>query len=129
MKVEVTTAIAELKKQFAQSSFEVSEDGEGGARVIMESVDIGERYRPSTTWFGFHITAQYPYADIYPVFMGAEVSRVDGIPFKAPVTNGHNFAGRPAIQVSRRSAAAEGGSQKAVAKILKVLDFLENYHD
>ena len=41
------------------------------------------------------------------------------------MTPGHNFEGRGAIQISRRSAAAQSGSQKAVAKILKVLDFLE----
>jgi hypothetical protein len=125
MKVEVATAIEELKRQFATSSFTVREDGQGGAYVIMESVEIGSKFVPTATWIGFHITAQYPYADIYPVFIGVEVKRVDGVAFQAPVTPGHNFEGRGAIQISRRSAAAQSGSQKAVAKILKVLDFLE----
>jgi hypothetical protein len=126
MKIEVSTAIDELQCQFPKATFTVIEDGEGGARVIMEPVDIGNRYRPHSTWFGFHIPAQYPYADVYPVFMASEVTRVDGIGFSAPVTNGHNFEGRPAIQISRRSAGAEAGSQKVTAKILKVLAFLEN---
>lgn len=126
MKVEVATAIEELNRQFDTSMFIVSEDGQGGARVIMEPVGIGKRYRPETTWFGFHIPPQYPYADVYPVFMGADVSRIDNVPFAAPVTAGHHFEGRPAIQISRRSAAADAGSQKVTAKILKVLDFLEN---
>jgi hypothetical protein len=72
----------------------------------------------------FHIPAQYPYADIYPVFIGGDVRRVDGVAFTAPVTPGHTFEGRPAIQVSRRSSTAQNGLQKATAKILKVLDFL-----
>jgi hypothetical protein len=125
VKVEVSTAIEELKHQFSAASFVVREDGQGGAYVLMEPVTLGERYRPAATWVGFQIPAQYPYADIYPVFIGADVARADGVPFVAPVTPGHNFEGRPAIQVSRRSAAAQGGSQKVLAKILKVLDFLE----
>jgi len=74
---------------------------------------------------GFHIPSQYPYADIYPVFIGSEVRRTDGQAFVAPVTHGAAFEGRAAIQVSRRSSAAQQGLQKAATKVLKVLDFLE----
>ena len=125
MKVEVSTGIEELKRQFSASSFTVREDGQGGAYVVIEPVSLGPRYRPEQTWIGFHIPAQYPYADIYPVFVGGEIRRVDGNAFAAPVTPGHNFEGRVAIQVSRRSGAAQNGLQRATAKVLKVLDFLE----
>ncbi|HXJ10985.1 MAG TPA: hypothetical protein VNH19_01830 [Candidatus Limnocylindrales bacterium] len=125
MKVEVSTGIEELKRQFDTSSFTVREDGQGGAYVLIEPVPLGPKYRPAATWVGFQIPAQYPYADIYPVFIGGDVARVDGVPLVAPVTPGHNFEGRAAIQVSRRSAAALGGLQKVTAKILKILDFLE----
>jgi len=125
MKVEVSTGIEELKRQFSGSSFTVRDDGQGGAYVVIEPVSLGPRYRPEHTWIGFQIPAQYPYADIYPVFVGAEIRRVDGIAFAAPVTPGHNFEGRAAIQVSRRSGAAQNGLQRVTAKILKVLDFLE----
>jgi hypothetical protein len=125
VKVEVSTAIEELKRQFAASALTVREDGQGGAYVLMESIDLGARYQPSTTWIGFQIPAQYPYADIYPIFISADIARADGTGFQAPVTPGHQFEGRAAIQISRRSAAAQSGSQKAVAKILKILDFLE----
>jgi hypothetical protein len=125
MKVEVSTAIEELKRQFGTSSFMTREDGLGGAYVVMDEVELGPKYRPAVTWIGFQIPAQYPYADIYPVFIGGDVVRADGVPFVVPVTPGHNFEGRAAIQISRRSAAAQSGSQKATAKLLKVLDFLE----
>ncbi len=125
MKVEVSTAIEELKRQFSACSLKVREDGQGGAYVVMEPVALGAKFQPAATWIGFQIPAQYPYADIYPVFFGADTRRADGVAFQAPVTPGHNFEGRGAIQISRRSAAAQSGSQKAVAKILKVLDFLE----
>jgi len=125
MKVEVSAGIEDLKRQFSTSSFAVREDGQGGAYVVMQPVTLGPKYRPEATWVGFQIPAQYPYADIYPVFIGADVSRADGVAFIAPVTRGHNFEGRPAIQVSRRNTAAQSGQQKVPAKILKILDFLE----
>lgn len=125
MNIEVSTSIEELKRQFSKSSFTVREDGQGGAYVLMEPVSIGPRFHPDATWVGLQITAQYPYADIYPVFIGSDVRRVDRVPLSAPVTPGHHFEGREAIQVSRRNGAAEGGLQKATSKILKVLDFLE----
>jgi hypothetical protein len=126
MKVEVSTAIAELRRQFPSAGLTAVEDGQGGAYVTIEPIDLGPRFAPTSTWFGFQIPAQYPYADIYPVFMAGDVSRIDNTPFAAPVTNGHTFQGRPAIQISRRSAAAQAGSQTATAKLLKILDFLQN---
>jgi hypothetical protein len=125
MKVEVSKGIEELKRQFSSSTFTLAEDNQGGAYVTIENVSLGPRYRPEHTWLGFQIPAQYPYADIYPAFVGAEINRVDGVPFSPPVTRGHHFQGRPAIQVSRRNGAAQNGSQKVTTKILKILDFLE----
>jgi hypothetical protein len=126
MKTEVSTAVAELRRQFEAANITALEDGQGGAHVLIERVDLGPRFIPSATWFGFQIPAQYPYADIYPVFMGGEVSRIDHKPFTAPVTSGHTFLGRPAIQISRRSAAAQTGSQTATSKLLKILSFLQS---
>lgn len=126
MKVEVSSAVAELRHQFPSAGLTAVEDGQGGAYVVIEPMDLGPRFAPSSTWFGFQIPAQYPYADIYPVFIGSDVSRIDKTPFAAPVTTGHTFQGRPAIQISRRSAAAQAGSQTATAKLLKVIDFLQN---
>lgn len=125
MKVEVSTAIDELRRQFGGATVASTEDGQGGAHVVIDPIDLGPRFAPSITWLGFQIPAQYPYADVYPVFMGGDVSRTDRVPFVAPVTVGHTFQGRPAIQISRRSAAAQTGSQTVSAKLLKVLDFLQ----
>jgi hypothetical protein len=125
MKVEVSAGIEELKRQFNNSSFSVREDGQGGAYVLMEPVILGPKFCPAATWIGFQIPAQYPYTDIYPLFIGEELVRADGAAFVAPVTRGHHFEGRPAIQVSRRNSAAQSGLQRVSAKVLKVLDYLE----
>jgi hypothetical protein len=124
MNQDVAAAIEELHKAFAPSEITVSEDGQGGAYVIVETVAIGERFQPSVSWLGGHIPALYPAADIYPVFMDASVKRADGIEFQAPVTRGHNFQGRPAIQISRRNNQVHLAPQTAVAKFAKILHFL-----
>jgi hypothetical protein len=124
MKVEVSVAIDQLRRQFPDATLMATEDGQGGAHVFVEPIELGARYAPNATWLGFQIPAQYPYADVYPVFMGGDVKRTDGISFAAPVTNGHTFQGRAAIQISRRSPAAQMGTQTATSKVLKVLDFL-----
>jgi hypothetical protein len=124
MKVEVSAAIEGLRRQFPGATVTATEDGQGGAHVFIEPIELGARYIPSTTWFGFQIPAQYPYSDVYPVFMGGDVRRSDGVPLAVPVTNGHTFQGRTAIQISRRSPAAQMGTQTATSKVLKVLEFL-----
>ena len=125
MKQDVANAIEELKRAFPSSQVCSREDGSGGAYVIVEDVAIGDRYRPLSTWVGGHITALYPYADIYPLFMGDDVRRVDGVAFEAPVTPGAQFFDRAALQISRRNNHTQNYPQTAVAKFLKVLHFLE----
>jgi Prokaryotic E2 family E len=127
MKAEVAIGIDELRRQFAGATFTVREDNQGGAFVVIEPFALSPKYSPSVTWIGFQIPAQYPYADIYPVFIGANVSRANGAPFVVPITRGHQFEGRPAIQVSRRNGTAQSGVQKVTTKILKVLDYLERH--
>ena len=125
VRAEVGKAIEELKRAFPDSEITVSEDEQGGAHVIVESVTIGWRYEPERSWLGGHIPAQYPYADIYPVFMDAAVRRRDGKAFEAPITEGHSFCGRLAIQISRRNNRMQNSEQTVVAKFLKILNFLE----
>ena len=125
MKPHVAKAIEELKQAFPGTAVCSREDGSGGAYVIVENVAIGDRYLPSSTWIGGHVTALYPYADIYPLFMGDNVRRVDGVTFTAPVTPGARFFDRPALQISRRNNHTQNYPQTAVAKFLKVLHFLE----
>lgn len=125
MKTEVAQAIELLQRQFPDATIEVMEDGQGGANVVINPVQIGTTFAPQTTWLGAHIPALYPYADIYPLFMDAQVRRTDGAAFVAPITPNASFAGRPALQISRRNPQAQQCPQTAVMKFLKVIDFLE----
>ena len=125
MKPCVAGAVEELKLAFPCSRVTTKEDGQGGAYIIVETVGIGSRFVPSVTWMGGHITGLYPYADIYPVFIDATVRRADCREFNAPITHGHSFVGRQAIQISRINHQVQNSAQPAVAKFMKVLDYLE----
>lgn len=125
MKLEVTQAIEELSRKFPGCALSFEDDGSGGARVLLENVAVGNKLAPGRTWLGGHITGQYPYADIYPLFMGAEVTRADGQAFAVPISSGHTFRGRAALQISRRNNQMQAIGQPAYAKFLKVIEFLK----
>ena len=125
MKQDVATAIEELKRAFPSSQICCQEDGSGGAYVIVEDVTVGDQYQPSSTWLGGHVPSLYPFADIYPLFIGDEVRRVDGVAFTAPVTSGARFLDRAALQISRRNSHTQNFPQTVVAKFVKVLHFLK----
>lgn len=120
----VAEAVEALQKAFPDSVVDIKDDGSGGAYVIVESVTLGPKFIPQTTWIGGHIPPQFPYADIYPVFMGANVRFASGAPFVSPITPNHTFCGRVALQISRRTNRLEPTLQTAVCKIQKVLYWL-----
>jgi hypothetical protein len=120
----VAEAVEALRKAFPDSVIDVKDDGSGGAYVIVDSVTLGPKFAPEASWLGGHIPPQFPYADIYPVFMGADVRFASGAPFVAPITANHMFCGRPALQISRRTNRLEPMLQTAVCKFQKVLYWL-----
>jgi hypothetical protein len=125
MKPEVAAAIEDLRAQFPNSTVTAVDDTAGGAYFFIEELDLNERFLPRKTWLGGRIVDGYPYADIYPIFIGGDVQRVDGRPFETPITGGHNWQGRPAIQISRANRNVQTSPQTARSKVLKVLHFLE----
>lgn len=119
----VATAIEEIRATFEGATVTVKEDGEGGAYVRIDPVDPGAIYQQHETWIGFRITAQYPYADVYPLFVRADLSRVDQGQLGDGMTAG-NFDGQPAVQVSRRSNHLNPATDTAVIKVQKVLRWM-----
>ena len=121
----VAAALEGLKKAFPNASVTVlREDGNGGAFVAVDGVDLGTKFSPARTWFGAQLPSSLPYADIYPLFMGADVRRADGVALTGPLS-GLTWEGRQAIQVSRRNNRMVGG-QSAVAKFVEVSDFVRS---
>lgn len=121
----VAAALDGLKKAFPNATVTVlRDDGNGGAFVAVDGVELGPKFSPVKTWFGAQLPSNLPYADIYPLFMGADVKRADGVALAGPLA-GLTWEGRQAIQVSRRNNRMVGG-QSAVAKFVKVIDFVRS---
>ena len=117
-------AIAEIREAYPETTVTVREDGDGGAYVIVEEVDLGFVYRERATWIGFHITFQYPYSDTYPHYVRGDLSRADGRGLGDGMSQNHNFEGKPAVQISRRSNHLDPQTETALLKLQKVLAWL-----
>lgn len=120
----VVEAIEEIRATFETSMVTVKEDNEGGAFVRIDPVDPGAPYIQRQTWIGFRITAQYPYADVYPLFVRNDLSRADGAALGEGMAPNNSFDGESAVQVSRRSNHLNPATDTAVIKVLKVLEWM-----
>ena len=123
MTPEVEHAIAELRETWPDTEITMKPDPQGGALVVLETVPLFPPYVQATSWFGFLLSFQYPYADVYPHFVRGDLSRSDGKPLGEAMTV-TTFDGRPAIQVSRRSNRHEPEFQTAAIKLHKILEWM-----
>lgn len=119
----VLTAIAEIKASFLGVAIVHKPDGKGGAILRIETVALGDQYVQKTTWLSCHITFQYPFADVYPLFVRPDLARKDGAPLGQGISIS-SFDGYPATQLSRRSNHRDPKVETAVMKILKVIQWL-----
>ena len=140
MTSEVCLAVDQIIKQFPRQQVAVAEDQAGGACVIVDGVPLGPPFEQANTWIGFHITDQCPYADTYPHYVRADLTRQDGRPLGEAMTTGHIFPAadvlgnkaempsRPAIQLSRRSNHRDpAGFETPVIKLLKVIKWIRSH--
>lgn len=126
MTPEVQKAIREIQEIFSSHQVEATEDGQGGAFVIVGDLPIGEQYIPSNSWVGFRMTFQYPNADVYPHYIDGSLRRKDGRNFGQGLSRPRDWQGRSAIQVSRRSNRLNPAVDTAATKLTKVLSWLQN---
>src|SRR5262249_21692732 len=115
-----------IRSSFADCNVEAEPDGGGGAYVTVNGVSLGAPYAQQKIWVGFQITFQYPYADVYPHFTCAELSRTDGRSLGEGI-GAANWRGRAATQLSRRSNRLNPATDTAALKLLKVLQWLRTH--
>ncbi len=125
MTPEVSQAVDDLKVAFPGSTVTAREVGDGGAHVTVDPVETSVQYTQPETWISFTLGFQYPYADIYPLFVRPDLSRVDGTPL-GEGTSPASFEGQPALQLSRRSNRLNPATDTAVLKVTKVLAWLRS---
>ena len=124
MTPEIQNAVQEIRDAFPSCCIDSVEDGQGGAFVTIHDVPIeGELYQQPSSWFGFHITHTYPYADVYPHFVRDDLSRRDGKALGEGTSIG-SFRGTPAVQISRRTNRLDPPSHTALLKLCKMLRWL-----
>lgn len=113
-----------LRLDFPDSNVTYASDGSGGGAAIVDPVDLGPQYTPRESWIGAQLTPALPFADIYPVFIDGAIARSDGKEHRAPISKGHSFAGRSAIQVSLRTNNLMATVEAAASKFTKALHFI-----
>ncbi len=124
MNESVAKGIEQIRTCFPGKTVVARDDGEGGAYVIVEHVELGGPYAQLTTWVGARITCQYPYADVYPVYVRGDLTRVDSAVLGEGAT-ASTFEGRAAVQVSRRSNRLNPARDTAAMKLQKIIRWLE----
>ncbi len=125
MTPEVKAAIQELESCFPEAEVVTTDTGDGGADVCISQIDLGSMYAQRETWLKFTISFQYPYADVYPLFVRPDLSRADGQEHGEGISL-QEFKGEPAIQLSRRSNRLNPASDTAAVKVIKVLEWLRS---
>jgi hypothetical protein len=101
--VNTTPAVAAIEEIAAEFDGTRSEpDGEGGAYVAVEGIEIGERWAPRLVTLEFQILFNYPFGAIYPYYTCAELRRTDGGE-SPPALQQADWRGRTVTQVSLRS--------------------------
>ena len=129
MNPSVTQAIAEIQATFAGHQVDVEPDPDGGAFVSVRDLHLGDQYMPSVSWVGFHITFQYPHADVYPHYCvaGLKKNGADvGVPFHKAEWKPPSGAAVSATSISRKSNHWNAAADTAAIKLLKVLDWVRS---
>lgn len=123
---ELRDAVDELRATFPDADVRAVPDGSGGCWIIIDTVEIGVRWDPAKTWIGFHLAANYPYADVYPLFIDAACRLVESGGLPEAVTAGAAMPGveGQCLQVSRKSNRWNPIRDTAAQKLLNVIDWL-----
>lgn len=126
MTLEVEQAIAQIRTALDGHQVHVEPEPQGGAYVTVDDLSVGDHYVPTTSWFGFLITFQYPRADVYPHFVDAQLLRADRRAHGAGFSGPTQWQGRPAIQISRRSNRLNPAVDTAATKLVKVIEWVKS---
>jgi hypothetical protein len=120
----VASAVTVVRSAFAGHAVHAWPDRLNGAFVVIDHLDLGPKWITTPTWLGFLISYLHPDTDCYPHYVRADLGRADGQPLKAPFHRDREFAGIPAVMVSRASRRRNPSIDTPARKALSVLDFM-----
>lgn len=130
LKASVQEALSTITAAHPDWALRVIPDGQGGAWIEAMQVALEPPYAQPDTFLVFLLPFNLPGSDIYPMFLRADLSRLDGQPL------GEGFQptqlswpgqpdARPVVQVSRRTRGSAFTSQTAAQKVDKVLQWVQ----
>jgi hypothetical protein len=131
VKDAVASGLIGVSEAFGSERVRAVPDGQGGAWIEISAVDLGGQYAQDASFAICLLPFTLPAADVYPLFLRADLSRRDGSPLgegftpTAVVWPGDPTA-RSVMQVSRRTRRNEFTLQTPVQKIQKVLDWVRS---
>ena len=117
-------AVVGVRRAFLGHPVYAWPDGQRGAFVVIDDLDLGPQWAMATTWLGFVVSYLHPEADCYPHHVRGDLQRADGQRLTPPFHPGRQFAGRPAVMVSRSSRRREPRLDTPARKALSVLEFV-----
>lgn len=128
LKEAVQKGVAEIVAAYGDDRVRAVPDGQGGAWVEVTGVELGPPYAEAETFLVCLLPFNLPTADVYPMFVRADLSRVDrrphGAGFGATALQWTGDAEpRAVLQLSRRTVG-DFAAQTPVQKIEKVLHWL-----
>jgi hypothetical protein len=128
LKSAVSAALESLAEAFDDVERRVVPDGQGGAWVELLDVPLGTPYVQTSTFAVFLLPFNLPGSDIYPLFVRADLSRIDGQQLAqafqvTQLTWPGETTTRPVVQVSRRTRGSFA-AQTAAQKVAKVLNWM-----
>lgn len=131
LKNAVRGAVSELRSQYGEGHVREIPDGQGGAWVEVDELQLGDAYVQDTTFLVCLLPFNLPNADVYPAFVRHDLTRADG----QPLGEGFQLTQlqlpgdgqpRPVVQVSRRTREGLFVQQTPAQKIEKVLAWIRS---
>lgn len=122
----VEEAVAEIRATYIGHQVDVTPLPDGGACVVVHGLTLSGSFEPNVSWVGFVIGFQYPYADVYPHHIDAQVKRRDGQALGEGFSGVQTWQGRSCFQVSRKSNHLDATTDTAALKLAKVLQWLRS---
>lgn len=138
LKGGVERALNQLRVLFGEENVHFRADGAGGAFVVVLGVRLRDRYQQPSTWVGFHVLHNCPFADTYPHYVRPDLRLQRGEQPSGPISGPTAWEGlagdlgrivgtNEALQISRRSShKSDDDVETPFEKLMKIIQWLHS---
>jgi hypothetical protein len=119
----VSLGLADLEEVFS-GRVRHEPDGEGGAYVVVEGIELGPNWSATSAELAFHLAYNFPASSIYPYYLQSDVVPAGGA-FPQALQR-VEWRGSPMIQVSLRQERWDPRRDNAVGAVMQTQDWLRS---